>query len=140
LNYMPYVKADAKQVIAPELGWRDYGGKHYESVFTRYYQGSYLPKRYGIDKRKAHLTSLILSGQMTRDDALAALAEHDYPEDLERQDREFIAKKLGLTPAAFDELIAAPRVDHRAYRNSDWLFRGALAIANGLQLRRRASW
>lgn len=140
LNYMPYVKADAKQVIASELGWRDYGGKHYESVFTRYYQGSYLPKRYGIDKRKAHLTSLILSGQMTRDDALAALAEHDYPEDLERQDHEFIAKKLGLTPAEFDELIAAPRVDHRAYRNSDWLFRGALAIANGLQLRRRASW
>ncbi len=71
LNYMPYVYKDAKRAIADELGWRDYGGKHYESVFTRYFQGYYLPHKFGYDKRLAHYSSLILSDQMTRDEALA---------------------------------------------------------------------
>lgn len=140
LNYMPYVKADAKKAIAEEIGWRDYGGKHYESVFTRYYQGSYLPRSYGFDKRKAHLSSLILSNQISRDEALAALERPDYAGDLERQDHEFIAKKLGLTVAEFDELIEAPRVPHTAYRNTDWLFRLLISTANMLKMRRRAAW
>src|SRR5690606_19725513 len=112
LNYMPYVKADAKKEISEELGWRDYGGKHYESVFTRYFQGAYLPKKFGFDKRKAHLSSLILSGQLGREDALKELAAPDYPEDLRKQDHEFIAKKLGLTVSEFDDVVAREPVDH----------------------------
>ncbi|WP_439565179.1 N-acetyl sugar amidotransferase [Microcella sp.] len=139
LNYMPYIKADAKQAIADELGWRDYGGKHYESVFTRYFQGSYLPKKFGFDKRKAHLSSLILSGQLTREQALAELAEPDYPADLERQDHEFIAKKLGLSVAQFDEIIARPPVDHLEYPNSKWLFELLLSLSTRLGIRRRSS-
>jgi len=139
LNYMPYVKADAKQAIAGELGWRDYGGKHYESVFTRYFQGSYLPKKFGFDKRKAHLSSLIMSGQLTRDTALAELAEPDYPADLERQDHEFIAKKLGLSVPQFDEIIARPPVDHLEYPNSKWLFELLLSLSSRLGIRRRSS-
>ncbi len=139
LNYMPYIKEEAKREITEELGWRDYGGKHYESVFTRYFQGSYLPRRYGWDKRKAHLTSLILSGQLTRDEALAALEHHDYPEDLERQDHEFIAKKLGLTVPELDHLIASPRVDHFDYPNSDWIFRMLIGVTDRLKIRRRSS-
>jgi N-acetyl sugar amidotransferase len=139
LNYLPYVKAQAKQEIADEIGWRDYGGKHYESVFTRYYQGSYLPRRYGWDKRKAHLTSLILSGQITRDAALAALEHHDYPEDLERQDHEFIAKKLGISVPEFDALIAAPRIEHTSYRNTEWLFQILLKTTKWLRIKRRSS-
>jgi len=139
LNYMPYVKADAKQAIADELGWRDYGGKHYESVFTRYFQGSYLPKKFGFDKRKAHLSSLIMSGQLTRDTALAELAEPDYPADLERQDHEFIAKKLGLSVPQFDEIIARSPVDHLEYPNSKWLFELLLSLSSRLGIRRRSS-
>ena len=139
LNYMPYVKADAKQAIADELGWRDYGGKHYESVFTRYFQGSYLPKKFGFDKRKAHLSSLILSGQLTREQALVELAEPDYRTDLERQDHEFIAKKLGLTVPQFDEIIARPPVDHLEYPNSKWVFELLLSLSTRLGIRRRSS-
>lgn len=139
LNYMPYVKADAKRTIAKELGWRDYGGKHYESVFTRYFQGSYLPKKFGFDKRKAHLSSLILSGQTTRAEALTELATRDYEPALERQDHEFIAKKLGLTVPQFDEIIDRPPVDHLQYRNSKWLFDFLLSLSNRLGVTRRSS-
>lgn len=139
LNYMPYVKADAKKAIADELGWRDYGGKHYESVFTRYFQGSYLPKKFGFDKRKAHLSSLILSNQLTREQAIVELAEPDYPADLERQDHAFIAKKLGLTVDQFDEIIARPPVDHLDYPNSKWLFDLLLSLSTRLGIRRRSS-
>lgn len=139
LNYMPYVKADAKQAIADELGWRDYGGKHYESVFTRYFQGSYLPRKFGFDKRKAHMSSLIVSGQMTREDALDQLGHPDYPAELERQDHEFIAKKLGLSVPEFDEVLARPPVDHLSYPNAKWVFDLLIRITDRLGVRRRSS-
>jgi N-acetyl sugar amidotransferase len=118
LNYMPYVYKDAKQAIIDNVGWRDYGGKHYESVFTRYFQGYYLPHKFGFDKRLAHYSSLILSGQMTRDEALALMETTNYPEDLRKQDHEFIAKKLGLTVEEFGAICARPPVDYSAYPNS----------------------
>ncbi|MEO6116456.1 MAG: N-acetyl sugar amidotransferase [Pseudolysinimonas sp.] len=139
LNYMRYVKSEAKQAITDELGWRDYGGKHYESVFTRYYQGSYLPKRFGWDKRKGHLSSLIVSGQTTRDEALKELAQVDYPPELEKQDHEFIAKKLGLTIAELDAIVARPPVSHLEYRNSQWAFDFLLNLSDRLGIRRRSS-
>lgn len=139
LNYMPYVKTEAKRAITEELGWRDYGGKHYESVFTRYFQGSYLPKKFGFDKRKAHLSSLIVSGQMSREEALAQLEQPDYPAELEKQDHEFIAKKLGLTVQQFDEIIAQPPVDHLEYPNSKWAFDLLIGLTDKLGIRRRSS-
>jgi len=139
LNYMRYVKSEAKQAITDELGWRDYGGKHYESVFTRYYQGSYLPKRFGWDKRKGHLSSLIVSGQTTREQALKELDQVDYPPELEKQDHEFIAKKLGLTIAELDAIVARPPVSHLEYPNSQRAFDFLLALSDRLGIRRRSS-
>lgn len=139
LNYMPYIKVDAKQAITEELGWRDYGGKHYESVFTRYFQGAYLPKKFGFDKRLAHLSSLILSEQISREEALAELGRKDYSDDLERQDHEFIAKKLGLTVPQFDEIISAQPVDHLSYPNNKWLFDLLVGLSDKLGIRRRSS-
>jgi len=139
LNYMRYVKSEAKQAITDELGWRDYGGKHYESVFTRYYQGSYLPKRFGWDKRKGHLSSLIMSGQTTREQALKELDQVDYPPELEKQDHEFIAKKLGLTVAELDAIVARPPVSHLEYPNSQWAFDFLLGLSDRLGIRRRSS-
>jgi len=139
LNYMPYRKVEAKRAIAEELGWRDYGGKHYESVFTRYFQGSYLPKKFGFDKRKAHLSSLILSDQETRASAIDQLEHPDYSAELERQDHEFIAKKLGVSVPEFDAIIAAPPVDHLQYANSKWMFDLLIGLTDKLGIRRRSS-
>jgi N-acetyl sugar amidotransferase len=139
LNYMPYDKADAKRTITDELGWRDYGGKHYESVFTRWFQGSYLPNKFGFDKRKAHLSSLVVSDQLTRAQALEALEHPDYPADLEQQDHEFIAKKLGQPLGAFDEILARPPVDHLEYPNSKWAFDLLIGLTDRLGIRRRSS-
>lgn len=124
LNYMPYVYKDAKQDIVDTVGWRDYGGKHYESVFTRYFQGYYLPHKFGYDKRLAHFSSMILSGQITRDAALSLMETSNYPEELRKQDHEFIAKKLGLTVKELEVICARPPVDYTAYPNSEasWVF------------------
>jgi N-acetyl sugar amidotransferase len=119
LNYMPYIYIDAKRAITDELGWRDYGGKHYESVFTRYFQGYYLPQKFGYDKRLAHYSSLILSNQMTRDEALALMVTTDYPDHLRQQDHEFIAKKLGVGVSELEGIYARPPVDYSAYPNSE---------------------
>lgn len=118
LNYMPYFSTTAKAAIAEELGWRDYGGKHYESVFTRYFQGYYLPTKFGYDKRLAHYSSLILSGQLSRDEALVQMESTNYPDDLRRQDHEFIAKKLGVSVAELEAIHARPPVDYTEYPNA----------------------
>lgn len=138
LNYMPYEYTRAKQEIADSVGWRDYGGKHYESVFTRYFQGYYLPHKFGYDKRLAHYSSLILSGQLTRDAALELMETTNYPEQLREQDHEFIAKKLGVTVDELEALIALPPVDYTAYPNSDafWAFVRRVAAPVGRLARR----
>lgn len=119
LNLMPYVYKDAKAAITERVGWRDYGGKHYESVFTRYFQGYYLPHKFGFDKRLAHYSSLIVSHQLTRDEALALMDTENYPEDLRAQDHEFIAKKLGVSTAELERIFSATPVDYTAYPNSE---------------------
>ena len=115
LNLMPFDYRTAKAEIAQELGWRDYGGKHHESVFTRYFQGYYLPTKFGFDKRKAHLSSLILAGQLTREEALAELEHPPYDAALRKQDHEFIAKKLGVTTTELEEIFRRPPKAHTDY-------------------------
>ncbi|MCX8080337.1 MAG: N-acetyl sugar amidotransferase [Bacteroidia bacterium] len=105
LEYVDYNKAKAKETIKKEFGWRDYGGKHYESIFTRFYQGYILKEKYGFDKRRAHLSNLILSGQITREEALKELEKPPYDPHLLKEDFEFVAKKFDMTPEQFRELI-----------------------------------
>lgn len=117
LNWIDYHKDRAKETIIREMGWRDYGGKHYESVFTRFYQGYVLPVKYGIDKRKAHFASLINSGQMTREEAMEVLKTDPYGnEDLKWQDFEFVAKKLGMSQEELHAILAEKPVSHQHYR------------------------
>lgn len=115
LDLIPYRKQDVTKEIQHALGWRDYGGKHYESVFTRFYQGYYLPKKFGIDKRKAHLSNLILSGQITRDEAIAELQKDTYPEKDQREDYAYVAKKLGFSESEWQRIIEAERVEHTTF-------------------------
>jgi len=115
LNYLPYIKKDIKEIIKNELGWRDYGGKHYESIFTRFYQGYILPNKFHIDKRKAHLSNLIFSGQMTKEEALKELERPIYPPEIFKSDYEFVLKKLGFTKEEFEHYIKSPSVPHSEY-------------------------
>ncbi len=116
LDYFDYDKAKAKAIIEKELGWRDYGGKHYESIITRFYQGYILPNKFNIDKRKAHLSTLIVSGQMTRDEALKELAHPIMEIEILKQDLEYVPKKLGLTEKQFDEIMKLPAKSHYDYK------------------------
>lgn len=123
LNLMPYNKAAVKKTITEKLGWRDYGGKHYESIFTRFFQAYYLPVKFGYDKRRAHLSSLIVSGQMTREDALRELDAPTYPPERLAEDKEFVAKKIGLPLNEFDAIMSAPPHDFSEYPTEQWLYR-----------------
>jgi N-acetyl sugar amidotransferase len=119
LDYLDYNKEKAMKTLEEELGWRYYGGKHYESIFTRFYQSYVLPEKFGIDKRKAHLSVLINSGQMSRDEALAILEDPPADPELVRGDKGYVIKKLGFTDDEFEELMKAPRRDHRVYPSEE---------------------
>jgi N-acetyl sugar amidotransferase len=115
LNLVEYNKREVKEVLKKEINWIDYGGKHFESVFTRFYQGFILPNKFGIDKRKAHLSTLICSGQITREEALAELQKEIYPDNLLEEDRIFVLKKLGLSEEQFKEYISKGKRNHRDF-------------------------
>ncbi len=109
LNYIEYDKAEAMKTIENELDWKYYGGKHYESVYTRFYQGYILPEKFSVDKRRAHLSSLICSGQMSREEALEELKKPSYPsQELLDEDKVFVTKKLGLSMKEFEEIMSLP--------------------------------
>jgi N-acetyl sugar amidotransferase len=108
LNFEDYRKDEAKQLLIDKFGWRDYGGKHYESRFTKFFQSYYLPTKFGYDKRRAHLASLVVSGEMTRVVALEELAKPPFEPDEARQDRLFVAKKLGVSETEFHAILAGP--------------------------------
>lgn len=108
LDYLDYDKKKALIVLQDELGWKYYGGKHYESIYTRFFQGYILPKKFGFDKRRLHLSSLVWSGQISREEALREIGRIDYPVELQEQDREYVIKKLGLSFQEFDEIMNLP--------------------------------
>lgn len=115
LNYMDYGKAEAIRVLERDYGWRYYGGKHYESVFTKFYQGYILPKKFGVDKRRAHLANLVGSGELTREEALAELAKPAYPPEQVEEDYEYVIKKLGFSREEFERIMNAAPVPHTDY-------------------------
>jgi N-acetyl sugar amidotransferase len=123
LNYMPYNRADAEAELTRAIGWRSYGRKHCESVFTKFFQSYYLPHKFGYDKRRPHYSSLIVSGQMTRAEALAHLAEPLYsPAELDA-DLEYFCKKLRLSRQEFQALLDAPIHHYSEFPNQDRLYR-----------------
>jgi N-acetyl sugar amidotransferase len=138
LNYVPYNKSEAKQIIIDDLGWRDYGGKHYESVFTRFQHAFWLPHKFNIDMRRPYLSALVLSRQMSREQALLEVMSPPSPKDQLNEDVEYVIKKLNLTQAEFDRIVAAPRKSHNDYPNNAFLWRGlpfAVNLAHRLAVR-----
>jgi N-acetyl sugar amidotransferase len=129
LDYFQYDKFQALDILERECDYKPYPYKHYESVFTRFYQGYILPRKFGHDKRRGHLAALVVTGQMTRDRALQMLKESPYPDDgLEQQDRAFVLKKLGFSDDDFSAYLSAPAVPHAAYGTEEPFYRTLLKI------------
>jgi N-acetyl sugar amidotransferase len=121
VNFFDYIDYDdkiAKQTIIDELKWVDYGGKHFESTFTRFYQGYILPEKFNIDKRKAHLSSLICLNNITRKEALEKLKAETYDLAKQEEDYSYVIKKLDFTKEEFENYMNSKRVSHFAYKTN----------------------
>jgi N-acetyl sugar amidotransferase len=118
LNYVPYVKEKAMRELIDRFGWQRYAHKHYESRFTRFYEGFWLPTKFGFDKRRAHFSSLILTNQMTRDEALERVSRPAYDESTIADDFEYVATKLDISVAELRELLHGPNRSYRDYKSA----------------------
>ncbi len=116
LNFIDYKYETIKETISTQLGWRDYGGKHYESVWTRFYQGYILPRKFHIDKRKAHFSNLIFSKQLTKSVAEMKLTKPIYDIALLKQDIDFVLKKFGLNESEFEKMMRESRREHAEFK------------------------
>lgn len=122
LNYLPYTKELAASTLAERYGWRPYPQKHFESRFTRFYEGYWLPTRFGFDTRRVQYSSLILTGQMTRAEALARLTVPAYDPETIDEEFEYIATKLGITVAQLRAYHDMPLKTYHDYANQQWMF------------------
>jgi len=129
LDYIPYIKEDAARFMEDNFGYQRYPQKHFESRFTRFYEGYWLYKKFGYDTRKVQFSSLILTGQMTRDEALALLKEPPLDEATARREFESIAGTLGVTVAELQGYMDAPNKSFRDYKSQEPIYRvGAKAM------------
>ncbi len=126
LNYLPYRKDDAMAVLKKEFGWEYYGGKHYESIYTRFYQGYILPVKFGFDKRRSHISCLVNNGELTRQQALDEMQKPAIEPQQLREDRAFVLKKLGLSESDFEAIMALPRKTFWDYPSYERDFAGSL--------------
>jgi N-acetyl sugar amidotransferase len=133
LNYIDYRKDSAIETMKRELGWQYYGGKHYESRFTKFFQSYYLPMKFNFDKRRAHLSSLIISGQISRDEALGKMKENLYSEYEIGNDLEFVAKKLDWSPREFRSIIDLAPTRHQDFPTNENLFNFGIRSKNYLR-------
>jgi N-acetyl sugar amidotransferase len=132
LNYFPYSKTETIKLLTTEYGWDYYGGKHFESRFTRFFQSYYTVKKYGYDKRIAHLSSLIVNGELSRQDALEIFKQIPYDENLMKEDLMYILKKLDLTMDDWEYVLSKDRVVSTSIKNSSKLLDKLLLFRNRL--------
>lgn len=122
LNYVPYIKEEAIQLLIDKFGWQPYPQKHFESRFTKFYEGYWLPKKFGYDTRRVQFSSLIVTGQMSREEALEKLKVLPYEESTISQDFEYIAIKLGITIDELQGYMDAPNKSYKDYRSQDQIY------------------
>lgn len=122
LNYFPYIKSEVMDFLKQEYGWEPYPQKHFESRFTKFYEGYWLPKKFGFDTRKVQYSSLILTGQMTRDEALFNLNTPAIPDEEALHEFEYVANKLDIPVDELRKYFDQPNKSHRDYNNTEQLF------------------
>lgn len=136
LNYGPYIKEDAKKLLIERFGWQPYPQKHFESRFTRFYESYWLPVRFGYDVRKVQFSSLILTGQMTRAEALQQLETPPYDASEIHIEKEFIANKLGIDLDELERYMQLPKRTYRDYKSQRQIYDAGAGIMRllGLEL------
>jgi len=122
LDFMPYDKEKATQFLVENLGYQRYAQKHFESRFTRFYEAYWLTEKFGFDTRKVQYSSLILTGQMSRDEALEKLKTPAYDPDTIDDDFDYIANKLGIESKELRGLLEAPNKSYKDYKNQQWIY------------------
>ncbi len=122
LNYLDYNKKEAVKILTGTYGWKEYPQKHFESRFTKFYEGYWLPTKFGYDTRKVQYSSLILTGQMTRDEAVEKLKEPSYDQNTIEEEFKYIANKLRITVEELNGYLKAPNKSYKDYKNREWLF------------------
>ncbi len=136
LNYVPYHKEEAMQLLVEKFGWQRYPQKHFESRFTRFYEGYWLPKKFGYDTRKVQFSSLILTKQMTREEALEKLSHPAYDEGTIDHDFEYVATKLGISVQELKSYMDAPNRTYRDYKSQRSVFAVGAGVMKALGLER----
>jgi N-acetyl sugar amidotransferase len=122
LNYVPYIKNDAIKLLIEKFGWQPYPQKHFESRFTKFYEGYWLPKKFGFDTRKVQYSSLIVTGQMNREEALERLSYPPYDKEMIAHDFEYVATKLGITVDELHGYMDAPNKSYKDYKSQQSLY------------------
>lgn len=137
LNLLPFVKKDAEAELERRFGWRKFQHKHHESRFTRFYEDYWMPRKFGFHKRRAHFSSLIVTGQMTRDEALDRISRPEMDEHFLKQEFEYVANKLGLTVEELQQIFEGENKTYREYKNKRWAIGLGANIMRRLGLERR---
>jgi hypothetical protein len=117
LNLLPYIKSDAENLLINKFGWEPFQHKHHESRFTRFYEDFWLPRKFGFEKRRAHFSSLILTGQMTRDEALLRISKPELSEEFLQKEFDYVADKLDLTRIELQQIFEAKNRTFHEYKN-----------------------
>ncbi|QTA93600.1 N-acetyl sugar amidotransferase [Desulfonema magnum] len=137
LNLVPYIKKDAEAKLEELFGWEKFQHKHHESRFTRFYEDYWMPRKFGYEKRRAHFSSLIMTGQMTREAALERISKPEMDSHFHEREFEYVANKLGLTVDELQEIFEGENKTFRDYKNKYfWINLGA-SVMRGLGLERR---
>lgn len=134
LNYIPYIKKDAEELLIKEYGWKPYSQKHFEDILTKFLEGYWLPKRFGFDVRRPQFSSLILTGQMTREEALQKLNEPAIPEKEAEELFNLVASRLEITKEELKGYMDMPLKSYRDYKNQAYLFNMGAAVLRWLKV------
>jgi len=137
LNHIKYSKKEAIETLRNEIGWSDYGGKHHESNFTKFIEGYWMPMKFGFDKRIVHLSSLIATNQLSRNDALNIIKSKSYNEEDIKKDFNYIASKLGLEYEELQFIFNQKNKLHTNYKSKDFTLRLAIALKRFLGSEKR---
>ncbi|EJI85744.1 LPS biosynthesis protein WbpG [Alishewanella aestuarii B11] len=137
LNLVPYIKKEAEQLLKEKYGWQPFQHKHHESRFTRFYEDYWMPRKFGYEKRRAHFSSLIMTGQMTREQALERIAKPELSDEFMKNEFKYVANKLGLSVDELQQIFEQPNKSYRDYKNKLWLIQLGAKLINMLGIERR---
>jgi N-acetyl sugar amidotransferase len=137
LNLVPFIKNDAEDLLEKKYGWQRFQHKHHESRFTRFYEDYWMPKKFGYEKRRAHFSSLILTGQMTRDEALDRISRPEMDEQFLKQEFEYVANKLDISVNELQQIFEGENKTYRDYKNKKWIINLGTKAMMALGLEKR---